>query len=403
MRGFAWTAGAALMALAACNGGGGNGGGGMVTPSPTPAPGPAPSPSPSPAPSPTPTPTPTPIASVQSTAVASFSWPWAMVFLPDGRMLVTEKPGTLRLVTQSGDKSAPLGGVPAVSYAEQGGLLDVALHPNFAANRLVYLSYAEPGTGGAGLAVARGTLVEDAAGPRLGSVTVLWRQTPKVSDTGQYGGRIAFAPDGKLFVTAGDRRQVNQVQAMGNTLGKIVRLNDDGSVPADNPFAATAGARPEIWSLGHRNPYGLAFDAAGQLWETEMGPLGGDEFNLIVRGGNYGWPNVSNGSNYDGSPIPDHAPGDGYVAPLTWWTPVIAPGGMAIYTGNLFADWRGDAIIAGLVSQGLVRVRFTTGSASEVQRIALGRRIREVEQGPDGALWVLEDTATGRLLRLVPG
>ncbi|MBO9621507.1 MAG: PQQ-dependent sugar dehydrogenase [Sphingomonas sp.] len=391
-------AGAALLVLSAC-GGSGSGGGTM-----TPPPAPTPSPSPAPAPTPTssPTPTPTPIANVQSTAVATLSWPWAMVFLPDGRMLVTEKPGALRIVTQSGEKSAPLGGLPAVSYAEQGGLLDVALHPSFATNRLVYLSYAEPGTGGAGLAVARGTLVEDAAGPRLGNVSVLWRQTPKVSDTGQYGGRIAFAPDGKLFVTAGDRRQIGQVQSLATTLGKIVRLNDDGTVPADNPFLGTAGARGEIWSSGHRNPYGLAFDSAGQLWETEMGPMGGDEFNLIVRGGNYGWPNVSNGSNYDGTPIPDHAPGDGYVAPLTWWTPVIAPGGMAIYSGSLFADWRGDAIIAGLVSQGLVRVRFTTSSASEVQRIGLGRRIREVEQGPDGALWVLEDAADGRLLKLVP-
>lgn len=326
-----------------------------------------------------------------------------MVFLPDGRLLVTEKPGTLRIVTDAGVKSAALGGVPAVSYAEQGGLLDVALHPNFAANKLVYLSFAEPGTGGAGLAVARGTLTEDASGARLTGTTVIWRQTPKVSDTGQYGGRMAFAPDGKLFVTAGDRRAISRVQDMTTTIGKIVRLNDDGTPAAGNPFASTAGARPEIWTLGHRNPYGLAFDAAGRLWEHEMGPQGGDEFNLIVAGQNYGWPNVSNGQNYDGSNIPDHAPGDGYAAPFVSWTPVIAPGGMILYSGSLFGAWQGDAIIAGMVSRGLVRVRYTATSAAEAQRIPLGQRIREVEQGPDGAIWVLEDASNGRLLKLIPG
>lgn len=395
MRKMAWAAGAALLALAGCGGGGS---GGVVTP---PAPTPTPSPSPSPSPSPTPTPTPTPIANVTATPLATLASPWAMVFLPDGRMLVTEKGGTLRIVTQTGDKSAPLGGIPTVASAGQGGLLDVALHPDFAANRLVYLSFAEPGTGGAGLAVARGTLAEDGS-PRLAGVQVIWRQTPKVSGSGHFGGRMAFAPSGHLFVTAGERQQGSPAQDMGTTLGKIVRLNADGTIPADNPFTATPGALPEIWSLGHRNPYGLAFDSAGRLWEEEMGPEGGDEFNLIVRGGNYGWPNVSNGQNYGGGNIPDHAPGDGYVAPLAWWTPVIAPGGMALYTGTLFADWRGDAIVAGLVSQGLVRVRFTETSAAEVQRIGLGQRIREVEQGPDGAIWVLEDGSSGRLLRLTP-
>jgi aldose sugar dehydrogenase len=397
MRYNLWLAGAALIALSGCGGGGG--GGGVVTPTPTPSP----SVSPSPSPSPSATSSPTPITSVNSTAVASFSWPWAMVFLPDGRLLVTEKPGTLRLVAQDGTKSGALGGVPAVSYAEQGGLLDVTLHPNFATNRLVYLSYAEPGTGGAGLAVARGTLTEDGSGPRLTGTTVIWRQTPKVSDTGQYGGRMAFAPDGKLFVTAGDRRAIARVQDLTTTIGKIVRLNDDGTVPAGNPFATTAGARPEIWTLGHRNPYGLAFDAAGRLWEQEMGPQGGDEFNLIVAGQNYGWPNVSNGQNYDGSNIPDHAPGDGYAAPFVSWTPVIAPGGMILYSGSLFAAWQGDAIIAGMVSRGLVRVRYTATSAAEAQRIGLNQRIREVEQGPDGAIWVLEDASNGRLLKLTPG
>lgn len=383
-------AGAAL-ALSGCSGGGD---GDMVTPTP--------SPTASSSPTPTPSPTP-PITSVQSTAVATFASPWAMVFLPDGRALVTEKGGTLRIVTQAGAKSAALGGVPAVSAGGQGGLLDVALHPDFATNRLVYLSFAEAGTGGAGLAVARGTLVEDGAGPRLTGTAVLWQQTPKVGGSGHFGGRMAFGPTGHLFVTAGERQQGSPAQDLTKTLGKIVRLNADGSVPGDNPFLGTAGARPEIWSYGHRNPYGLFFDAGGRLWENEMGPEGGDEFNLIARAGNYGWPNASNGQDYGGGNIPDHAAGDGYVAPLAWWTPVIAPGGMILYSGSLFAAWQGDAIIAGLVSQGLVRVRFTPTSAVEAQRIPLGQRIREIEQGPDGAIWVLEDSTSGRLLRLVPG
>lgn len=396
MEGSRFTLGAALLALAACGTSGNNSGGGVSTPSPTPTGSPSSSPSPSPGPSPS------PITGVQSSVVATFASPWAMVFMPDGRALVTEKGGALRLVTQAGVKSAPLSGVPTVAAGGQGGLLDVALHPNFASNALVYLSFSEPGSGGSGLAVARGTLVEDAGGPRLTSVSTIWRQTPKVSGSGHFGGRMAFAPDGTLYITAGERQRGSPAQDMTQTLGKIIRINADGSIPADNPFVSTAGARTEIWSLGHRNPYGLAFDSAGRLWEHEMGPEGGDEFNLVTRGGNYGWPNVSNGQDYGGGNIPDHAPGDGYVAPLLSWTPVIAPGGMILYSGNLFAAWRGDAIIAGLVSQGLVRVRFTPTSATEMQRIPLGARIREVEQGPDGAIWVLEDSSNGRLLRLVP-
>ncbi len=384
---------AAALALAACGTQGGSSGG-VVTPTPTPAP--------SPTPTPTPTPTPAPITGVRTSAVATFASPWAMTFMPDGRALVTEKGGALRIVTQGGAVSAPLGGIPAVAAAGQGGLLDVALHPDFSTNALVYLSFSEPVAGGSGLAVARGTLVEDAGGPRLTGTNVIWRQTPKTSGAGHFGGRMAFSPDGHLFVTAGERQLGTPAQDLTQTLGKIVRLNPDGSIPADNPFVATAGARTEIWSLGHRNPYGLIFDGSGRLFEHEMGPEGGDEFNLIVRGGNYGWPYVSNGQDYGGGNIPDHAPGDGYVAPLLSWTPVIAPGGMMLYSGAMFADWRGDAIIAGLVSQGLVRVRFTATTAAEMQRIPLGQRIREVEQGPDGAIWVLEDGASGRLLRLTP-
>lgn len=383
---------AGLLALGACGGGGNASNGGVVTPSP----------SPTPAPTPGPSPTPTSIAGVRSATVATLQSPWAMAFLPDGRMLITEKPGTLRIVTQAGAKSAPIAGVPTVAFSGQGGLQDVVPHPGFANNRLVYWSYAESGTGGSGLAVARGALVEDAGGARLTNVEVIWRQTPKLSGNQQFGGRLAFAPEGTLFITAGDRVAITRVQDLGTTIGKIVRINDDGSVPAGNPFATTAGARSELWSIGHRNPYGLAFDAAGRLWESEMGPAGGDELNLIVAGRNYGWPNVSNGNNYDGSNIPDHSPGDGYEAPSVSWSPVIAPGGMIIYSGTLFAAWKGDALLAGLQSQGLVRVHLDGATAAEAQRIPLGTRIRDVEQGPDGAIWVLEDAANGRLMRLDP-
>lgn len=322
-----------------------------------------------------------------------------MAFLPDGRLLVSEVQRGLRIVSQSGTISAPLPGLPTPN----GGLLGVIVHPQFATNHAVYVSFVEQDTGDtAGLAVALGTLTLDASGGgRLDDVKIIWRQTPKVVAPGEYGAHMAISPDGAyLFISAGDRNQFAPVQDMDNTLGKIVRLHADGSIPASNPFAGTA--MPEIWTLGHRNPYGLAFDSVWRLWSHEMGPKGGDEFNLIEPGRNYGWPTVSNGSHYDDGEIPDHSPGDGFAAPLLSWTPVIAPAGMIIYSGNLFAAWRGDAIIGGLQSKGLVRVRFTGTSATEEQRIPLGARIRDVEEGPDGAIWVIEDAPTGRLLRLVP-
>lgn len=359
---------------------------------------PGPSPTPTPTPTPGPTPTPTPVTAVTRTTIATLDNPWAMVFLPDGRMLVTEKPGRLRLVTSSGTVST-VTGTPAVVSAGQGGLLDVALDPSFATNRMVYLSYAEAGSGGAGLAVARGTLSAD--GGSLSNVTVIWRQTPKVSsETRHFGGRMAFAGDGTLFITAGERHQGAPAQDPQVTLGKIVRINSDGSIPTDNPFVGTSGALSEIWSLGHRNPYGLVFTSDGRLFESEMGPEGGDEFNLIRRGANYGWRVVSEGN--DGQVLPRHSTRPDFDAPLVSWTPVIAPGGMIQYTDARFVGWTGDFILAGLVSQGLVRVRVTGTTASEVGRVSLGARIREVEQGPNGSIWVLEDGGNGRLIRLDP-
>ncbi|MEG3181715.1 PQQ-dependent sugar dehydrogenase [Sphingomonas sp. LT1P40] len=377
-----WLTAAAALALAGCGSGGS---GSVVTPAPTPTP------------TATSTPAP-PTTAVQSTTVATFNQPWAMTFLPDGRMLVTERGGVLYLVTDSGTKTT-VTGTPTVAAAGQGGLLDVALDPQFAANRRVYLSFAENGAGGSGLAVARATL--NTAATALEGVTTIWRQAPKIAgDTRHFGGRMAFSPDGFLFVTAGDRHQGAPAQDLAQTLGKIVRLNLDGTTPSGNPFAATAGARAEIWTLGHRNPYGLVFATDGRLFESEMGPSGGDEFNLIARGSNYGWRIVSEGD--DGEVLPRHSTRPDFAAPLVSWTPVIAPGGMIQYTGTRFIGWNGDFVLAGLVSQGLVRVRLSGSTASEVARVALGARIREVEQGPDGAIWVLEDGNGVGLRKLVP-
>lgn len=386
------------LALAGCGGDDGSGGGGTTGTAPTPTPTTTATPTPTPSPTATPTPTPT-TAEVSRTVVASFDNPWASVFLPDGRLLVTEKTGHLQLVTQAGAKTE-VTGVPAVYYGGQLGLQDVILAPDYATTGRLYLSYAEPATGGQRLAVARATLSLTGA-PALTSLQVIWRATPTTTG-GQLGARLAFSPDGHLFVTSGERQQGTPAQDLTGTLGKIVRLNADGSTPAGNPYAATANANAAIWTLGHRNPYGLVFATDGRLFESEMGPAGGDEFNLITAGGNYGWPTVSEGDNYDGTPIPRHATNPAYVAPLKSWTPVIAPGGMIQYTGTRFAGWQGDFILAGLAAQAIVRVHVAGGTATEAARIAMGARIREVEQGPDGAIWVLEDGSGGRLIRLDP-
>jgi len=341
------------------------------------------------------------------TPVHAFAEPWAMTFLPDGRLLVTEKRGHLQLYDFKTGKASEISGVPSVAYGGQGGFGDVVLHPDFARNKMVYVSYAEPGQGDTrGGAVARARLALDpAGGGTLQDLKVIWRQEPKVSGQGHYGHRLAFDREGKLWVSSSERQKFDPAQDMATNLGKIVRLNDDGSAPADNPFAAQGGVAAQVWSLGHRNILGLAFDAQGRLWEHEMGPKGGDELNLVERGANYGYPIVSNGNHYDGRKIPDHDTRPEFAAPKVSWNPVISPAGFVIYSGSLFPDWKGDGFIGGLSSQSLVRIEFDGTTAREAARYDMGQRIREVEQGPDGALWLLEDGEgrdAGRLLKLTP-
>jgi len=339
-----------------------------------------------------------------ATPVASFEEPWAMSFLPDGRLLVTEKKGRLIVVTQDGEKSEPLTGVPDVDYGGQGGLGDVVLHPDYASNGLVYVSYVEAGendTRGAAVARARLALSEDGGGA-LNDLEVIWRQHPKVIGKGHYGHRILFSADGYLFISSGERKKFDPSQDMKQNLGKIVRLHHDGSVPNDNPFSVRGGVTAQIWTLGHRNPLGIAFDEQGRLWNVEMGPKGGDELNLVVRGKNYGYPTVSNGDHYNGKEIPDHETRPEFEEPKVWWTPVISPGGLMFYSGDLFPQWKGNAFIAGLTSQALVRISIAGDSATEAERFAMEKRIRAVKQGPNGAIWLLEDRDGGRLLKLTP-
>ncbi|TZG25863.1 PQQ-dependent sugar dehydrogenase [Sphingomonas montanisoli] len=337
---------------------------------------------------------------------ADLAEPWAMTFLPDGRMLVTEKKGELLSLDGNGKVAGKIAGVPKVAYGGQGGLGDVILHPGFAKNGIIYLSYAEAGPGDtAGTAVARARLVLGKAGGSLQDLKVIWRQSPKVSGRGHYSGRMAFAPDGHLFITSGERQKFTPAQDMKQNLGKVIRLTDTGGVPADNPFAKQGGVTAQIWSLGHRNLLGIAFDADGRLWEQEMGPKGGDEVNLILKGRNYGWPVVSNGSHYDGRDIPDHPTRPEFEAPKVSWNPVISPGGLMIYSGAMFPAWKGSAFIGGLSSESLVRVALKGDGATKADQWGMGARIREVEQGPDGAIWLLEDGgqgSPGRLLRLTP-
>ena len=305
--------------------------------------------------------------------------------------------------------------MPDVAYGGQGGLGDVALHPDFADNGIVYLSYAEAGVGGTrGAAVTRAVLNLTDRGGFLSDAEVIWRQYPKLQGFGHYGHRLLFDNDGYLWISSGDRQKFTPAQDMQSNIGKILRLDDDGGIPADNPFVDyrrqdplvdRQGVYGEIWSLGHRNPLGLALDLDGRPWVIEMGPRHGDELNLVVREGNYGYPIVSNGDHYDGREIPDHDTRPEFLEPALWWDPAISPGDLALYDGKLFADWHGNFLAAGLSSSAIVRIEVDGDDAREVERYDMGARIRSVVQGPGGAIWVLEDErgdSQGRLLKLTP-
>ncbi|MGA1798799.1 PQQ-dependent sugar dehydrogenase [Sphingomonas sp. 4RDLI-65] len=373
---------------------------------------------------------PTPVKPFRTKTIATFDTPWALAFLPDRRMLVTEKPGHLWIVTPDGSKTE-VGGVPAVHFEGQGGLLFVATSPTFGRDHRVYLTYSEPGASGDGLALAMATFGSRNGKPALLDLRVIWRQLPR-GNGGQFGGYIAFSPDGQhLFLTSGDRQRFDPAQDPNQALGKILRLTLDGKPAAGNPGTGKTGTATvnvidsandsdallrssvrresvptpnltpaETWSTGHRNSYGLAFDDAGRLWETEMGPRGGDELNLIEPGKNYGWPISTYGRNYDGTPIAKPGDHPGLKKPVLYWDPVIAPAGFAFYRGNMFPQWRGSAFVGGLAVTSLIRIAFDGINAREAERWDMGARIRAVMAGPDGALWLLEDDGDGKLVRL---
>ena len=367
------------------------------------------------------------------TQVATFKLPWRIAFLPDGRMLITEKVGPMWLVTQQGAKT-PVANVPAVLYHDQGGMLGVFLSPQYATDHFVYLTYAEPGDGGSSLALARARLALGETSASLEDLQVIWRQMPK-GDGGQFGAQIAFSPDGRLlYLAVGERQRMTPAQDPDQALGKILRLTLDGKPAPGNPMEGRTGAPSvpliappsdteaaktapvvstytfptpnlapaETWSTGHRNPYGLAFAPDGRLWELEHGPLGGDELNLIEPGKNYGWPLVSYGMNYNGVPIPSPDTRPDLAKPALYWVPVVAPGSLMFYHGDMFPQWKGSALIAGM-NQTLNRVTFDgKGGATAAERWNMGRRIRDVEEAPDGALWLLQDSETGGLFRVTP-
>jgi aldose sugar dehydrogenase len=345
---------------------------------------------------------------IEVTVIArGFDKPWAIAFLPDRRMLVTEKPtGKLYVVTPEGRKTGPVTGLPKVDGRDQGGLLDVKLDPSFDDNGLIYWTYYEPRKDGNGLAVSRARFV-DGAQPKVEGLQVIFRMEPTLDSTKHAGGRLVFAPDGDLFVTLGERSILEgrkQARDLASHFGKIVRIKPDGSVPKDNPFVDRPGARPEIWTLGHRNILSAALDAENRLWIVEMGPRGGDELNLIERGKDYGWPTIGYGEEYSGEPIHERTRGEGLEQPVYYWDPVISPSGLTIYSGDLFPEWKGDFLIGGLSSKALVRLVLEKDRVVGEERLLMDReaRIREVVEGPDGALYLLTDEDDGELLKLTP-
>jgi glucose/arabinose dehydrogenase len=330
--------------------------------------------------------------------------PWSLAFLPDGRMLVTERPGRMRLVTPEGQLSPPLKGVPEVFVSGQGGLLDVIIDKSYAQNKTIYFCFAERTGGGGRTAVARAKL-NDGNG-RLDEVKVIFRQEGALSSGNHYGCRIVQANDGNLFVTLGEHFSYrDEAQNLGNHLGKLIRITPDGAAPADNPFVGRADAKPEIWSYGHRNEQGLAINpASGDLWEIEHGPRGGDEVNIIGKGKNYGWPVIGYGIDYSGAKIHDSTSKSGMEQPVKYWVPSIAPSGMTFYTAKLFPKWTGSLFTGALAGKMLVRLSLNGNAVTGEERLLqnLNERIRDVRQGPDGALWLLTDNSAGRILRVSP-
>lgn len=337
----------------------------------------------------------------QLSTIAQFNEPWAIASLKDGRLLITEKKGKLQLFDPQTKQKVEVKGVPKVVYGGQGGLGDIALHPQFAQNRQVYISYAAAGQGGYGAVVARGELdVSNPQQPQLKNLRTIWQQVPKVQGQGHYGHRLLFGSDGKLWISSGERQKFDPAQDMQSNLGKILRLNDDGTPALGNPFMNQGEIAKQVWTFGHRNPLGIAFDGKGQLWVAEMGPKGGDELNLIIKAENYGYPIVSNGDHYDGKDIPDHNTHPEFKAPEISWTPVISPSSLIFYKGNQFPAWKNKALISGLSSEAIAVVDTEMKPVKEVQRLNMKQRIRGLLEAPDGAIWVIEDGKNARLLKM---